>query len=214
MAFDTLQTADYSPLVVHFTKGPQKRMVLQEQISRTNPLFVYRQTSARDRLINILKMRVIYASPMPFLPTEQRAVCFTECIWEGLTSLADSYSPYGIVFSKRLIFDAGGGPALYLRGDLLQAFGGDIPEQLHAFIAPFDPDGKNVKSGVRLDWLHEREWRLGEALKFDYADITHVLVESNRDSAEIVHEIGAQNLPDSKVIPIEVYRNIRKAWSE
>lgn len=188
-------------------------MVLENEIAKTDPLFAHRQTSARDRLINILKTRTVYASPMPFLPTDQRAVCFTECNWKGLTRLADSYSPYGIVFSKRLIFDAGGGPALYLRGDLLQAVGGKIPEELHPFIAPFDPDGK-IKAGLRLDWLHEREWRLPGDLKFEYADIKHVLVESNKDSTEIVHEIGAQNLPDSRVIPIEVYRNIEKAWSE
>lgn len=188
-------------------------MVLQDRIGDNDPLYAYRQTSSRDRLISILKTRTIFASPMPFLPTEQRAVCFTECIWKGLTRLADSYSPYGIVFSKRLIFDRGGGPALYLRGDLVQTLSGTIPEQLHPFIAPFDPDAV-MKPGVRLDWLHEREWRLGTDLKFEYADIKHVLVESNKDSAEIVHEIGAQNLPDARVIPIEVYRNIEKAWSE
>jgi hypothetical protein len=135
MSFDTLHTADYSPLVVHFTKG--ERMVREDIVGEDDPLFPHRLTTARERLINILVTKTIHASPMPFLPTEQRAVCFTECIWDGLNGLADHYSSYGIVFSKRLIFDGGGG-----------------------------------------------------------------------------HEIGAHQLPENRMIPMEVYRNIKTAWAE
>jgi hypothetical protein len=148
---------------------------------------------------------------MPFLATDPRAVCFTECIWEGLNRLAEQYSPYGVVFSKRLIFDSGGGPALYLRGDTLRAIQDRIPHELLAFIAPFDPE---ATLGVRLDWLHEREWRLPSSLSFSYADIQHVLVESIEDANWIVRQIGADQLPESKVIPMEVYRNIKQAWSD
>jgi hypothetical protein len=210
-SFDTLHTADYSPLVVHFTKD--RRMVREDLIAESDPLFAHRHTSARERLISILLNRIIYGSPMPFLPTERQAVCFTECVWKGLTRLADRYSPYGVVFSKRLIFDSGGGPALYLRGDALRDIGDQLPEGIHPFIAPFDPEAR-LKPGVRLDWLHEREWRLPGHLRFEYADIEYVIVESNEDASAIVHQIGAQQLPESKVIPMEVYRNIKRAWSE
>jgi hypothetical protein len=148
---------------------------------------------------------------MPFLPTNKRAVCFTECIWEGLAKLASEYSSYGIVFSKRLIFDLGGGPALYLRGDSIVAVGDRIPEPLHAFIAPFDPDAR-IRPGVPLDWLHEREWRLPNSLSFTYANIEYVLVESIPEATEFVRQFGAQQLPESKIIPMEVYRNIKHAW--
>jgi hypothetical protein len=211
MAFDTLQTPDYSPLIVHFTKG--ERMVREDIVGQGDVLFPHRQATARERLLSILLTRTIHASPMPFLPTEQRAVCFTECIWEGLNSLAEHYSSYGVVFSKRLIFDGGGGPALYVRGDTLAAIGAAIPQDLHAFIAPFDPEAR-LRVGVRLDWLQEREWRLPHDLQFEYADIEYVLVESVEDATSIVHEVGAHQLPENKMIPMDVYRNIRAAWPE
>ena len=211
MSFDTLHTPDYSPLVVHFTKST--RMVREDVLTDDHALFAFRLSSARDRLINILTSRTIYTSPMPFLPRECEALCFTECIWEGLARLTDNYSPYGVVFSKRLIFDAGGGPALYVRGDAMVAVGNQIPEAIHPFIAPFDPE-ERIRPGVRLDWLQEREWRLPQALQFEYADIEHVLVETVVDASAIVHQIGAQNLPEDKMIPMEVYRNIKQAWSD
>ncbi len=210
MTFDTKRTADYSPLVVHFTKSA--RMVRDDLILNGDPLFGHKQNNAKERLMSILGDRVIYDSPMPFLATQPRAVCFTECIWDGLTSLSDQYSAYGIVFSKRMIFDLGGGPALYVRGDTMVAVGNQIPDLLHPFIAPFDPDAK-IRPGVPLDWLHEREWRLPKSLEFTFANIEYVLVESIQEATELVHQIGAQQLPESKVIPMEVYRNIKRTWS-
>jgi len=188
-------------------------MVREDLIVDGDPLFVHRQAPAKERLMSILRDRIIHASPMPFLPTDRRAVCFTECIWEGLNRLAEQYSAYGVVFSKRLIFDSGGGPALYLRGDTLVAIRDQIPRELHPFIAPFDPESK-LKPNVRLDWLHEREWRLPDSLSFTYAAVEYVLVESIEDASWVVHQIGAQQLPESKVIPMEVYRSIKQAWSD
>lgn len=210
MPFDTLRTPDYSPLVVHFTKS--NRPVRHDLVTDTDPLHKHQDTPAFDRLKNIIQSRTIHASFMPFLPTNRQAVCFTECIWEGLNSLASAYSPYGVVFSKRLLFDRGGGPALYLRGDTLLSLGKEIPEAIHPFIAPFDPEA-TLKSGVRLDWVHEREWRLPSSLNFEYADIEYVLVGSIADATQLVHQIGNQHLPENRVIPMEVYRQIKQAWS-
>lgn len=187
-------------------------MVREDLVGEGDPLFAYRNVTARDRLLSMLRDRAVHASPMPFLPTDRRAVCFTECIWEGLTRLAEQYSAYGVVFSKRLIFDLGGGPALYLRGDTLGATRERIPEELHPFIAPFDPEA-TLRPGVRLDWLQEREWRLPTSLTFEYANVEYVLVESIEDASWLVHQIGAQQLPETKLIPMEVYRNIKQAWS-
>lgn len=187
-------------------------MVCNNLIVDGDPLFVHKQNDAKGRLMSILEGRKIYDSPMPFVPTQARAVCFTECIWEGLAGLSDQYSSYGIVFSKRMIFDLGGGPALYVRGDAMVSVGNEIPVLVHPFIVPFDPDAK-MRPGVPLDWLHEREWRLPKPLEFSFANIEYVLVESIKEATELVHQIGAQQLPESKVIPMEVYRNIKRTWS-
>jgi hypothetical protein len=41
-----------------------------------------------------------------------------------------------------------------------------------------------------------------------------VIVESIENATQVVHHIGAHRLPEDRFIPIEVYRNIRTAWSE
>lgn len=209
----TRRTPDYSPLLVHLTKNPDRPMVKHDAITQSHPLFQYQQIGALDRLINILTLRTVYASPMPFLPNSPQAVCFTECIWDALVDHAESYSPFGIVFSKRLIHQQGGGPALYIRGDTLQSLMGNLPTNLEPFIAPFDPESV-LQPGVRLDWLHEREWRLPRSLTFEYSDVEFVIVESIENATRVVRQIGAQHVPEDKFIPIEVYRNIRTAWSE
>lgn len=210
MPFDTLWTPDYSPLVVHFTKGtPINR---RDLLTEGDPLHAHQQTPAFERLKSIIQNRVIHGAPIPFVPNDPRAVCFTECVWEGLNALADRYSYYGIVFSKRLLFDQGGGPALYVRGDMLQNLGAGLPPDMYPFIAPFDPEAK-LKQGVRLDWLQEREWRVPHSLKFADADIQYVLVNSIADASQLVQFIGAQHLPEKKVIPMEVHRQIKQAWT-
>ena len=209
----TRRTADYSPLVVHFTKDPDRRMVKEDGIDEAHPLFRYKNMPAKNRLINILESRQIYASPMPFLPHSPQAVCFTECIWDALIEQAQQYSSYGVVISKHLIFEKQGGPALYIRGDSLRAIGGNIPLNLEPFIAPFDPQGI-IKAGVPLDYLHEREWRLPESLTFEYSDIEFVIVDAIRDATKVVQQIGAQHIPEHKFIAMEVYRNIKGAWGE
>jgi len=150
---------------------------------------------------------------MPFLPHHLQAVCFTECVWEALIGHAQQYSPYGVVFSKRLVFGRGGGPALYIRGDSLKSMGDAIAPVLEPLVAPFDPEAV-LRPGVRLDWLHEREWRVPSSLEFEYADIEYVIVDSIEDAREVVHQIGAQYLPEQKLIAMEVYRTIRQAWAE
>jgi hypothetical protein len=208
--FDTAKTPDYSPLVVHFTRD--KKFASHGLITEGHPVYAFRDLSAYDRLLNILRSKVAYATPMPFLPKNAAAVCFTECIWDALTRLTVRYSPYGVVFSKRFIFDHGGGPALYTRGDILKKLSDELPESLEPFVAPFDPDAV-LKKGVPLDWLTEREWRLASDLQFEYHDVQYVLVNTIEDARNIVHQIGADHIPEDRLIPIEVYTTIRKAWS-
>lgn len=212
-SYDTRKRADYSPLVVHFTKG--KEFVRHGLVTKGDPLFDFKRASAMERLVSILKTKTIYSSPMPWLPNSPRAVCFTECIWDALISLSEVYSPYGVVFSKRLIFDKGGGPALYVRGDQLKKLIElkAIPPDLEPFIEPFDP-GAVLKPEVPIDFLHEREWRLPSHFTFEYSDLEYVLVESIADATSVVHQIGSERLPEKKLIPLNTYEEIRKAWGK
>jgi len=184
-------------------------------VANGDPLFDFKQATAMDRLMNILKTKTIYSSPMPWLPSSPKAVCFTECIWDALISLAEVYSPYGVVLSKRLIFDKGGGPALYVRGDQLKKLieAKDIPPDLEPFIQPFDPKAV-LKPGVKIDYLHEREWRLPSQFTFEYSALEYVLVESIEEATSVVHQIGSQRLPEKKLIPLNTYEEIRKAWGK
>jgi hypothetical protein len=200
-------------LIVHFTKG--KQFVLHDLVPEGDPLSSFKQASAKDRLLSILATKTIYPSPMPWLPNSPKAVCFTECVWDALISLSEGYSPYGVVFSKRLIFDKGGGPALYVRGEQLKKLiaAGAIPPDLEPFIEPFDPGGV-LKQGVKIDYLHEREWRLPSQFTFEYSDLEYVLVESIEDATYVVHQIGRRRLPEEKLIPLKTYEGIRKAWGK
>lgn len=187
-------------------------MVGSVHIGKTHPLFAYKGKPAIERLINILESKTIYASPMPFLPGSREAVCFTECIWDALIDHAERYSPYGVVFSKRVVFEKGGGPALYIRGDIQKLTQQNIPEDIVPFLAPFDPDGV-MNPPIKLDWLHEREWRLPTSLTFNFNDIEYVVVESTQDVNTVVEHIGAQHVPRHKFIAMDIYRTIQKAWS-
>jgi hypothetical protein len=186
-------------------------MLMADLIGETHPLFKFRTAPPRDRLVNILKERKIYSSPMPFLPRNANAVCFSECIWEGLAALSEQYSAYGVVFSKRLIFKKGGGPALYMRGDHVRDLGGNIPASIEPFVAPFDPEGA-LEPRAPLDFLHEREWRLPGALNFEYSDIENVLVETIKDAVWVIDQIGSGNLQEDRLIPMDVHRSIKRSW--
>lgn len=152
---------------------------------------------------------------MPMLPNNPKAVCFTECIWDSLVRLAETYSSYGVVFSKRIVFEQGGGPALYVRGDLLGQLtqANAIPTQIEPFIEPFDPTAILIPH-TPIDFVHEREWRLPSQFTFSYEQLEYVLVDSIEEATSVVHKIGSERLPESKLIPLKTYEEIRKAWGK
>jgi hypothetical protein len=113
------------------------------------------------------------------------------------------------VFAKHLVHTRGGGPALYVRGDVLKTLGSNLPPTIEPFVVPFDPDSV-LKADVRQDWLTEREWRLPSSLSFEYHEIEYVLVGTIDDASKVVSEIGKTRLPMEKVIPMEVYETIKK----
>lgn len=210
LGFNTRSTPDYSPLVVHFTRD--RSLTVDWKVDKTHPLHAHKDSSARDRLESILHESTIYASPMPFIKQNPNTVCFSECVWPGIADLSDQYSSFGLVFNKRVLFNRGGGPALYVRGDTLQDVANDVPASLCSFISPFDPDAV-IKRGRPLDWIHEREWRLPGNLSFVDAEVEYVIVDSVTDVQELLSIFGTDRIPLNKFIVMEVYRNIQSGWA-
>ena len=100
---------------------------------------------------------------------------------------------------------------MYIRGDVQQVIGNEIPEQLLPFVQPFDPEAVQ-KENMPIDYLQEREWRLPKTLEFEYRDVLFVIVKTIDDAINIIQYIGSVNLPEDKFIPMDVYRTIKEAW--
>lgn len=194
---------------MHFVRD--RRFTSPGLISSSEPLFAYLDTPAFEKMMNIIRARTVYASPVPHLPNSPKAVCFTECIWGGLVQMAEQYSQYGFVVSKRTVFEKGGGPALYVRGDTLKSIWDAVPCDLEPFIQPFDPHGA-LRSGIILDWVHEREWRLPIDFEFDDGDIEYMIVDTIEDANALVNAFGTERVLRRRIIVMEVYRTIREAW--
>jgi hypothetical protein len=86
--------------------------------------------------------------------------------------LTQHWPPWGVIFSRRWVYDVDGGPVWYARP---QQYSGLTPDQ-HPWVVPFDTVGK------RNDWVHEREWRIPvqryslPALPLRPGDIAAVLI--------------------------------------
>jgi len=116
----------------------------------------------------------------------ERAACFTECTRFGLDYLLRErrYSPFGVAFSKDVIFQAGGGPALYIREDEWNVE--NLPPRLKARVVALwpgaDPDhGEVLSDRLRREsnWLLEREWRVptdGTGFSFSLDDVAFLIV--------------------------------------
>ena len=69
----------------------------------------------RKNLEQILRSKKLKANSLKW--TGGKVVCFTECPWSSLLKHFNNYSPYGVGFTKRHVFAAGGGPVYYVRRD-------------------------------------------------------------------------------------------------
>lgn len=87
----------------------------------------------------------------------------------GLGSVA-GYQRIGIAFHKQSVWDAGGGPAFYVRGDQWGDWrDATMPERLRSMGVRLWPGWEGAPppelcfdeaSRGPSEWLHEREWRL------------------------------------------------------
>jgi hypothetical protein len=115
-------------------------------------------------------------SPKPMVKGLYPAVCFTEQTLDNFMisceALSSRYSPYGIAFYKRALYEYGGRPVIYGTEDIL-----GVP--LMPTEAGYEKDREIYKNGLQneyqylwvryepipnaqgyvVDWTHEREWR-------------------------------------------------------
>lgn len=198
---------DFSNYLIHFTKG------VKPCVEKDNPATSFAKgKSARDRLVSILKQRTIKSSTLPWVKRE--AVCFTECIWGSLLAHAKKYSPYGIGFSKEHIFNHGGNPIFYVRPKLYE--NQKWNEDVHIFTSPFLPEYSNEKmrstpNARRVDYTHEREWRIPNELQFEYSDIEFIILKSHKDLPFIPSTIRTL-IGERKFIFMENYQMVEKIW--
>lgn len=198
---------DQSFFLAHFTKNGDKYTGEEKENSS------FDEMSARQRLISILQDRTIKASTVPWV--KKKVVCFTECPWGSLLRHAENYSPYGIGFTKKLIYSRKGNPVLYLNPELFNLQQKDNP--IYPFINPFlpsyasDKQKKTAFHGCIVDYTHEREWRLTKDFKFQYTSATFVILKSVSDLEVIPDEIrNAIGL--DRFIFMDTYRKIEELW--
>jgi hypothetical protein len=125
-----------------------------------------------DRLLKVLMDQFLIAGAQ--FGVDQPSVCFTQTTPAALaelctvTSTPMRYDGCGIGFHLQSVFDAGGGPALYIRGDEWEALqAAALPATLRARTIRYWP-GSEPAGATPLphalvgesQWLHEREWRI------------------------------------------------------
>ncbi|MEX2538219.1 MAG: hypothetical protein WD646_06170 [Actinomycetota bacterium] len=181
---------DLSPYVVHFARRiGQPTPDVPKEILTLN---------GEERLQRILLEGQIRSHPM--FQTEDPVVCFTECTPTAVCKvIADGrYEPYGIAFEKDTIFQRGGGPALYVRGDAFH-FVENLPPELRAMCTRFWPGvhrpadswaGYDNFIDSMSEWIFEREWRiLGDgdppAFRFKTADIAFLVLPHSRARVQL-----------------------------
>lgn len=175
MALRPLDHPDLSDYVVHLTGRARPRPDLDGQI---------RAMTAEERLRSILYDREIRAFTTFYAASP--VVCFTESTVAGLTYLIAEhhYEPWGLVFDKQVVWDAGAGPALYVRGDEWHA-AQQMEEALRARAVRYEPG--------RHEWVQEREWRLpvpppGTGFRFERSQVHAMLVADFGWPPDEVHQ--------------------------
>jgi hypothetical protein len=181
----TYDLPDVGDYLIHFTGRTGTRLAVPDDIRNLDP---------PGRLAQILYQGRIRA--VATFGTGGRAiVAFTESSQAAVRRLiADgSYTPWGVGFSKQFIFDKGGAPVMYVRGDEWDVAAAQLPDPLRARIVRFWPGAAweegdpLIADGARQlpdslanpsEWLHEREWRVPHDATFGWGDVRFLLVPS------------------------------------
>lgn len=156
-----------------------------------------------QRLASILWSLQI--APTPPFGSDWPVVCFTQTTRRALSHLTRGpprrYDGTGLAFHVQPVFDAGGGPALYLRGDEIDDWQySSPPAPMKARAVRYWPGSVPTTANevlglthVESQWLHEREWRIprpatappGWWWTFNASDVTFLLLRDGEQHAHL-----------------------------
>ena len=170
----TYDLPDVGDHVIHFTGRTGKKAEIELRIA---------QLPAQERLVHILVEGVVRG--FQTFNAGAPVACFSESTAAAIPKLIRErrYEPCGVAFSKQLVFDQNGGPALYVRGDEWAAVDAALPQPIRSRVVRFWP-GAEADPGEDLpallqresQWLHEREWRVPTEFRFGWHDVKFLVV--------------------------------------
>ena len=209
---DRSNRPDFSAYLSHFTKDGDFCHAEPDVVVEA-----FRKMTAFERLCSILEMKEIKTSTMPW--TNSPGLCFTECPWSSLLIHTQQYSPYGLGFTKEFIYRHGGSPVFYIRFKMLNAIVANISdnktkESVMQFLTPYSPEYDTdyaKKKYKRVDYTHEREWRMPNSLTFSYEDIAFVIIQKHVDY-DMLPEDFKVNFDRNKIIVMDNYRLVEDLW--
>jgi len=163
--------SDISMGIVHLTKGNDELSSIQVLI----------KILKEQKLIGSTN-QVINGAQCGFICGNHPVVCFQDVPLHSLSenilfeqhireddpNSPKRYTPFGLRFDKRYIFQKGGRPVIYEKTDVAKSF---LPEEEYWRIVRLDLDnGNNI-----IDWIHEREWRIKGDLEFELGQVEVLL---------------------------------------
>lgn len=198
-SLDRIDHPDFNDVVIHFTgrSGPSNR---SPEISAMNDW---------ERLKEIVSTSQFAGHEMPGV--NAKAVCFTEGTSAGCSWLVGQgrYTSCGVAFSKRYLFQIGGGPVLQIRGDEWGQVA-SLPPSVRARAVRLWP-GATAEPGETLpwwlegrsEWMYEREWRLPvqtTVAKFLISEIAFLVIPSLDHLKSWVAELSMTNKVQAKIV--------------
>jgi hypothetical protein len=191
-ALASIRRPDFNQSLVHLTR---------ERVERQPPVEkgVTRVVQPFEVLKEIMTSGILRASGNDgYVKGTRRAVCFSEIPLSVVHHIANApsesnekkkYRFYGLAFSKRTIFEAGGRPVIYLP----DSEGGWIPQ---------DQKWRHVRYEFgSVDWTHEREWRLPDDLDLTKVPGCYALVWSCAEVEEL--QKLETRVPVRGILPME-----------
>jgi hypothetical protein len=173
MALPHIKRSDFNHSLVHLTR---ERTVLLPGSNKSEV-----QASAFEVLKEILTSATIRGSGNEgFVKGSRRAVCLSEIPLASLHQFAEpptaeraKYRFYGVVLSKRSIFEVGGRPVIYL------------PDRAGDWIPPKER-GRHIRfEAGQVDFTHEREWRVPGDLDLKRFLRFYVIVWSPKEANDL-----------------------------